>query len=188
MAEDKPKHKRHWDWAMVILAAGLLWIGGKFDYRPQITQHKYLIATAKMKDTEFADDVVFVLQHLHRGAVGFVLNHPSKDSHVFLGGPMDKNETYALHSLDVKTPDTLVLDDVKLGFVEGQDAVDRLEKLKPKWEMVFKGHLGWGKNQLENEISDGNWEIVDYSDDIFQTKPDQMWEKARHLPQIRRTH
>jgi putative transcriptional regulator len=41
---------------------------------------------------------------------------------------------------------------------------------------VFAGYAGWGAGQLEDEISEGAWFVVDsLPDDAFTTEPDGLW-------------
>lgn len=41
---------------------------------------------------------------------------------------------------------------------------------------LYGGHSGWGPGQLESEIAEEGWFVVDYEpDDIFTRDPDQLW-------------
>ena len=185
----KPSFLR--SYGLIILAAVLLWIGGRYDQTPKIANHQILIASpaASAKSGQFAKAVLFMEHHNAQGALGFIINRPSKDGHYYVGGPMSSKEVFALHTLDVKIPETIEIADTHLGVVEGQAAVDKLRKMKPKWSIVLKGYTGWGKRQLESEIKDGNWEVVEFDDSLLEkTKPADMWDKATKMPMIQQTH
>jgi len=186
----KAKRKRYGDWALLALAAFLFWVGGKYDYAPQEANHKYIVATEKLSKPEFKGTVVFVIQHLHRSAAGFILNRPDKSGDYYDGGPLEKDRFYLLHSLDTRAPETLVLDDVNLGFIEGKEAIDKFlsGKNAPKWHRLFKGDISWGPRQLEREISDSKWEIVDFDQKLFDNPDNKIWDKAKRLPLIKRTY
>lgn len=41
---------------------------------------------------------------------------------------------------------------------------------------VFRGYAGWGGHQLDAEIDNGAWIVVDgNADDVFSARPDDLW-------------
>jgi putative transcriptional regulator len=41
---------------------------------------------------------------------------------------------------------------------------------------IFAGYAGWGPGQLEGEIEEGAWYVVDAApDDIFSGRPEGLW-------------
>jgi putative transcriptional regulator len=41
---------------------------------------------------------------------------------------------------------------------------------------VFAGHAGWGPGQLEAEIDEGAWVVLDAApDDVLCATPDRLW-------------
>ena len=193
MTEKKPEKRcRKYDsYVMIVLAALLLWIGGKYDYSPQEAHHQLIVATPKVTSDALNKTVIFVVQHFHRGAFGLVINRPEENGAGFVGGPVEPEKVFALQSLDVKFAGTVPMEDIDLGVLEGKEAVDLLlaAKEKPKWYRVYHGYVGWGRRQLESEFKEGAWEIVEFNKPLLtETKPADMYSKANKLPMIRRTH
>ncbi|MDE1152647.1 MAG: YqgE/AlgH family protein [Micavibrio sp.] len=190
----KTRNKRFDGYGMVVLAALLLWIGGKYDYKPQDAHHQIILSTPT-KETEgnapFDKTVVLVVQHFKRGAMGLILNRKSPDGDYMIGGPVDKDKVFALHSLDVKFPETVPMDEIFTGILEGAKAVSELEHAdkKPAWYRIYHGYVGWGRYQLDREMTDGQWEIVEFDPKFFTDTPaDKMWDAGKRLPIISRTH
>jgi putative transcriptional regulator len=192
--EKKPeKPKKTGRDAYVMLALGLLlfMIGGHFNNAPLAGQHKLLVATTAMPMKEFQRSVIFMAGHNKTQAYGVIINRPGAKGAPAYGGPLEKDKIYALHSLDVQLPETQVLPDVGLGFVEGQAGVDRLKgaKTKPSWYIIVRGYAGWGAGQMEQEISVGNWELVEFDRDVVtSTPPAKLWDVAKKMPKFQLTH
>ncbi len=44
---------------------------------------------------------------------------------------------------------------------------------------IFAGYAGWGSGQLEGEIGDGAWYVVDSDpDDVFNLDPAGLWRQV----------
>jgi putative transcriptional regulator len=158
------------------------------------TAGQLLVATPLLGDPNFDRTVVLMLEHSEDGAMGLVLNRPSdlpvtdilpdwaalasQPSEVFHGGPVSTDSALALvrtsggpvigvrqlpHEVgvvDLDTPTELV-----------QDAVTALR--------VFAGYAGWGAGQLEGEVEEGAWFVVDtLPDDAFTSDPERLWRRV----------
>jgi putative transcriptional regulator len=179
--------------AYIMLALGFLlfMIGGHFNDAPLAGQHKLLVATPSMPMKELQQTVIFMAGHNKTQAYGIVINKPGSKGAPGYGGPLEKDKIYALHSLDVKLPETQVMQDVELGFVEGQAGVDKLKnaKIKPSWYIIVRGYTGWGAGQVEQEISAGNWEFVEFDKNAITSTPSvKLWDVAKKLPKFQLTH
>ncbi len=54
-----------------------------------------------------------------------------------------------------------------------------LEPDPPRHARLVVGYSGWGPGQLEHELAESSWLLSDVDADlVFNTPPDQMWEKA----------
>lgn len=181
-----PKKKREGkydSYLMFAAAAFLMWLGGHFNNAPAAAHHQLLVSTAKMTQENLKDTVILVLQHRKAGAMGLVLNKPAAKGDTFVGGPMEPEKVYALHSTEVLTPESVVMKDIDTALVEGQPAIDKLIAAKPKWVKVIKGYTGWGKNQLSEELKSASWQIVLYDENFVRTTPAaDMWAKAQKMP------
>jgi putative transcriptional regulator len=159
---------------------------------------RLLIANPRLADPNFDRTVVMVLAHTDDGALGVVLNRPSATAlldplprwssladHpplVFAGGPVSHDSVICLARVpapavlesrvgpdgwrhvtgDVGTLD-LDLDPDLIGGVVGS-------------LRIFAGYAGWGRGQLEDELTAGGWWVLDARpDDAFCAEPETLW-------------
>jgi putative transcriptional regulator len=155
---------------------------------------RLLVATPPLADPNFDRTVVLLLEHGDGGALGLVLNRPSPaaledvlpewrpvaspPAVVFVGGPVSPDAVIALaRGTGAETAGWVeVLDG--LGTVDvGRDPDDigvRIEAVR-----VFAGYAGWAPGQLEREIEQAGWFVVDACvDDVFSRHPHELW---RHV-------
>lgn len=158
------------------------------------TAGRILVATPMLGDPNFDRTVVLMLEHSDEGALGVVLNRPSalpvsdilatwadvvaEPSLVFHGGPVSTDSALGLvrtsgdDVLGVRTlPNGVALVDLDTPAELVGDAVQSMR--------VFAGYAGWGQGQLEAEIDDGAWFVVDsLPQDPFTDDPDQLWRQV----------
>lgn len=155
-----------------------------------------LVAAPRLLDPNFARSVVLVLAHGDQGAVGLVLNRPtmtrvssplpewedlaSTPAVVFVGGPVSEGSIcLAQVKPQVSVPDGGYLPlqgalgtvdlDADPAFVEPW-----VEKLR-----IFAGYGGWGPGQLEDEIEEGAWWVLDANEeDAFSEDPSGLWKRV----------
>ncbi len=131
---------------------------------------KLLVAAPQLRDPNFCQTVVFMIQHEPQGALGVVLNRPSEksvnevweligkepcdvDQLVHLGGPVP-GPLLALHTLESQS-DQEVLSGI---YVTGQEsAFQALVEHPDASYRFFSGHAGWEGGQLEGELKSGGW-------------------------------
>ena len=189
-----PKKKPWWDfggYSMLLLGLLLFTVGGMFNNAPLKGQHKMLVASSDIADKQLQKAVVFIIRHDRGGAQGFIVNRPGAKGEAGFGGTQEPARLFALHTLDVQLPETIAMQDVGLGIVEGKDAIEKLKKASPKpaWFIVVHGYEGWGTRQMEAEISSSVWQLVEFDKDaLTKTPPAKFWEVARHLPKFVMTH
>jgi putative transcriptional regulator len=154
-----------------------------------------LVAAPGLVGPPFERTVVAVLDHSTDGALGVVLNHPGQtpvgavvpavtelvvDPDVlFDGGPVGVGSAIALGTacadatpsgwLPVSPP--LVSVDLDHDPAELAASVQRLR--------VFAGYAGWSAGQLEAEIDEGSWFVVDLlPGDVFDPDPSGLWSRV----------
>jgi putative transcriptional regulator len=156
---------------------------------------RLLVATPNLGDPNFERTVVLVLEHSDDGALGVVLNRPSQldvaeplpewapaAAHppvVFIGGPVAPSAAVCLARLGrhggaegwqpvlglAGPVGTLDLDS------DPDAAIPGLEEIR-----VFAGYAGWGPGQLEREIADAGWFVVDADPaDALSPVPERLW-------------
>lgn len=153
---------------------------------------KLLVATPLLGDENFDHTVVLLLEQGEEGALGVVLNRPSAlevmdplpewsryagvPEVVFVGGPVSRSSVIALARVDGETPDGAfepVLG--ALGVVDLSHDPDLLGSVLTSVR-VFAGYAGWGPDQLEAEIAEGAWFVVEAEvADVFTDDPEHLW-------------
>ena len=160
---------------------------------------RLLVASPELGDPNFARTVVLLVDHDESGALGVVLNRPSTtdvgeilpDWHlyaappqvVFQGGPVGRDSALALAArVDGKQED-----DEPVGFRHVHagigpvdlDAPAELIASEISSMRIFAGYAGWGSDQLEGEIDQGAWFVVDVDlGDLAVTDPEQLWSEV----------
>lgn len=155
---------------------------------------KFLVARPVLKDPNFSQSVVLLLQHGSVGAFGLVVNRPAKAEGlpfpVFFGGPCESQGLLLLHghqewveSTDDK-PQAEVAPSIFLGDSSCLKRITDPVPGQPLRFRIFVGTSGWGPNQLEGELAAGAWAVVPASgEQLFGTPIDDLWE-ALLPPQI----
>jgi putative transcriptional regulator len=150
-----------------------------------------LVAVPLLDEPTFHRAVIYMLQHTPEGALGVVLNRPTDEDAlpgldpwmvelsqprvVFSGGPVSEDTRIAVAAMSVE-PDSEAF--APLG--EGLGTVDLAELPEDVAGLrslrVFRGYSGWGPGQLEQELSEGTWLVVDgAADDLFSANPHGLW-------------
>jgi putative transcriptional regulator len=186
----KPAEKPRTVWqkydAYIMFFLGLLLfvIGGHFNQSPLVGHHQLLVASSSVAP-EFKNSVIFLTMHTRGAAQGIIINKPGN------GGPVEKKKAFALHTLDVATNYTQELADIGLGLVTDPKGIEQLKKAKakPKWYIIVNGYAGWEGGQIEQEVAEGAWTLVEFDKDfVTKTPPAKMWDAAHKRAVINITH
>jgi putative transcriptional regulator len=154
---------------------------------------RLLVASPRLTEQPFVRTVILLLEHAEQaGALGLVLNRP-EDAPVldvvpsvadlatapgvlFSGGPVSPSTAIAL-GLAAPGADpegwTPVMPPIVTVDLDHDPALlaTSLRALR-----VFAGYAGWAPGQLEQEIAEGAWYLVDaLPDDAFLDDPDELW-------------
>ena len=153
---------------------------------------RLLVATPLLEHPTFRRTVILILDHAEHGALGVVVNRPSDvdvDSvlpswqplatsprRLFTGGPVRQESALCLAQMPGddqyeglrRIIGSIAVVDLDL---DPQDVVGRVSALR-----VFVGYAGWSPGQLEDEIDEGSWFVVDSEPrDAFSDDPDDLW-------------
>lgn len=153
---------------------------------------RLLVASPTLPDPNFTRTVVLVLDHDDSGALGVVLNRPTEldlagplpawralaaePAVVFAGGPVSPETAIGLARGcgpagpgfapvlgPIGTVD-LAVEPLALGA-----DVDQVR--------VYAGYAGWGPGQLDGEVEQGSWVVVEARpDDVLSSRPEELWE------------
>lgn len=155
-----------------------------------------LVATPLMNDPNFIRAVVLVLDHDEDGTLGIVVNRPTQvevtavlppwsehtvSPHViFQGGPVALDSALGLAAVDGGEEEPLGWRRVYggIGLVD-LDAPPEILAAELRSMRIFAGYAGWGPGQLESEIAEGAWYVVDADPaDAFTEDPDDLWRRV----------
>ena len=158
---------------------------------PALERGRLLVATPPLTDPNFDRTVVLLLEYGTDGALGIVLNRPTEtaladalpewSAHasapgiVFAGGPVMTDAVIALARAASDTVDGWIPVLGDLGTIDvGRDpAVLGADLLALR---VFVGYAGWAPTQLEGELAEGAWFVVDAAPtDPFTNDPSGLW-------------
>ncbi|MGB6604722.1 MAG: YqgE/AlgH family protein [Steroidobacteraceae bacterium] len=153
----------------------------------------FLVARTELPDPNFADSVVLVMNNLGPGPVGVILNRPTKipvselfpdlkplgplHDKVYFGGPVEIRTVWFLFRA-LKRPEHAIeaCDGVYLS-ADKELLLRLLHRDKPMEGLrIFIGHSGWSPEQLQNEISRGDWTLKHAeSDALFNGQTEHPW-------------
>lgn len=159
---------------------------------------QFLVAHPKMPTNIFAHSVIYLISHDGDGAMGLIVNRvagvgplgklleafglASKDPReikLYLGGPIEVERGFVLHSDDYAGASTRVLSK-NLSLSTGPDVLEAIaHKRGPKRARILFGYAGWSPGQLEGEIARGDWLLAPADPAlIFSDAPDTVWDQA----------
>ncbi|HVV77810.1 MAG TPA: YqgE/AlgH family protein [Mycobacteriales bacterium] len=158
---------------------------------------KLLVASPTLESPVFYRTVIAMLEHNDDGALGVVINRPgdasllevvppvadiaSTPAVLFSGGPVEPNVAIALGVVDPSVTVGATVSEAWRPVAGPLVTVDldydpTLLAASLRELRVFAGYAGWSGGQLEGEIDDGSWFVVDrMADDAFVDFPDHLW-------------
>jgi len=158
-----------------------------------------LVAMPSMSDPRFKKAIILLIAHNEEGAMGIVLNKNMEDltfkslleqleidhdedvgrARVHFGGPVDSERGFVLHSTDtIHETSTIIGEGIAVTAT-----LDMLQTMAsgegPSSSFVALGYAGWGPGQLEGEIQQNGWLVVDADPDlVFGDKIAGKWQSA----------
>jgi len=182
--------------------AGLLPAQGKGRVE-DLAAGKILVARRNVPDPYFAEAVIFLAYHDEEGALGLILNRPTKiplsralrglksagsrKDPVYLGGPVARSGMLALLRSPTKPEEARhVIEDIYLVA-----SLKTLQGVLAKGTgssafRLYMGYCGWGAGQLEREVALGVWHI--FSADasaVFDPHPASLWDRLIRRTELR---
>lgn len=161
----------------------------------ELRSGRLLVATPDLADPNFAHSVVLLIEHNDEGAFGLVINRPSdvevatalpgweelsaEPACVFVGGPVQQDGVVAIgRSDDDHVLAKRVMPSIGVVDLEQDPALAGVDLDLVR---VFAGYAGWSPGQLEAEITEGGWFVVDAEpDDVFAEDPEELWRTVLH--------
>lgn len=136
----------------------------------------YIKSTSVLHGSFFEEAIVFIVESNEDGHVGFVVNKPfgkslseleefrqSKSFPLLEGGPVDPEHIYVLHSRPDLIEGSRPLPN---GIYVGGPIKEVIDAINSKGASqddikLFIGYCGWDAGELQAELDEGSWEILD---------------------------
>lgn len=161
---------------------------------------RLLVATPALADPNFDRAVVLLLDHDEKGSVGVVLNRPTpvdvgdilegwaelagEPGVVFQGGPVSLDSALGVAVIPggggsgERTPLGWRRVHGAIGVVDLEAPPELLAKALGSLR-IFAGYSGWGPGQLEDELGDGAWYVVESEPgDVSSPAPERLWREV----------
>ena len=99
------------------------------------------------------------------------------DLFLYFGGPVNLQHCFVLHDESYLTNDTMKISE-EVSLTSNTKIIEDIKNnLGPENYKINMGYAGWDKNQLEDEIKNGDWLIKPFSQNfIFNISDKDMWE------------
>lgn len=149
-----------------------------------------LLSEPNLEDDIFKRSVILLAEDSDQGSMGFILNKPvgyrihevindfpEFDSAVFLGGPVDNQSLFFIHTVPQLIGSSF---EIAGGIHFGGD-FNKLKELisialiEPEQIRFFAGYSGWDSGQLRHELESEAWMIFDRPDTLLQMKSEELW-------------
>lgn len=154
---------------------------------------RILVSQPSLNDRFFSRSVVMLAEHGPDGSFGFIVNKPAKvrlskvtgefgafDTDLYLGGPVHVNNLFYVHSKGEIIKDSLkIIEGVYWGgdIAEIRDLI-LSGKLTEKDIRFYAGYSGWQPKQLDREMSEKSWIVMDGQNRyVFGSRPTALWKK-----------
>src|SRR5690554_6599831 len=160
----------------------------------EIQKGKLLLSEPSMLlDTIFGRSVIFLTEYNDQGAVGFIINKPIEHNlsdlipdiktalPVYKGGPVEQDSLFFIHN----QPDLIpYATEVSEGIFWGGDFEIVKEllnngSLTQKNIRFFLGYSGWKNGQLEEEMDEHSWILVQntYKSNLLTKAQSDFWKE-----------
>ncbi|MEU7136894.1 YqgE/AlgH family protein [Streptomyces sp. NPDC046261] len=164
---------------------------------------RLLVATPALADPNFDRAVVLLLDHDEEGSLGVVLNRPTpvgvgdilqswaalagEPGVVFQGGPVSLDSALGVAVVPGEPHESggdPWAGDGPLGWRRVHGAIGLVDLEAPPELLatvlgslrIFAGYSGWGPGQLEDELVEGAWYVVESEPgDVSSPDPQQLW-------------
>lgn len=164
-------------------------------------KNHFLVAMPKISDELFKQSVVYICEHNAEGAMGIIINKPIADltiesvlnrldinqmghcsvldQPIFSGGPIADEQGFILHTPQENFAASIrISDDIMV-----TTSLDLLRSIgsqeQPRHIFFSLGYAGWQQQQLEQEILNNDWIIVEADAHIVFNEPiSKRWQSA----------
>jgi putative transcriptional regulator len=166
----------------------------------QFLSGQLLIAMPGIGDPRFERALILVCAHDETHAMGIALNRPvegltvpdllerleieseikAPPDLVLLGGPVQRERGFVLHTNDYRSEDSLEVGDALI-LTATRDVLEAMAQASgaPRRSVLALGYAGWGAGQLEMEIRENVWLTCDADEAlVFDGAHEKKWVRA----------
>lgn len=163
-------------------------------------RNHFLISMPHLTDTFFEKTVIYICDHDSQGSMGLVINRPLPSARaamilqalgldsleeeggikdIYYGGPVQPNVGFVLHTPEYEVDGTLpIAEDIFL-TTSSEIMKDIQTGAGPAQYRLTMGYAGWGPEQLEREIANGDWLVIPASGEFIFSEADHgKWTEA----------
>jgi len=157
----------------------------------ELAAGKLLVASRKSVDPDLAKSVVLVVRYEQQGAIGLVVNQPSKvplselfpalktaQAPVYKGGPIALGTRALLRSPLKPGPGLHVFGDVSM--ISNRRVIEDVLRAGTPLSSFrgYAGYVGWSTQQLKNEVAQGLWRVLSLDAGVvFDPGPEKVWDR-----------
>ncbi|HEX6860593.1 MAG TPA: YqgE/AlgH family protein [Caulobacteraceae bacterium] len=167
---------------------------------PEFLTGRLLIAMPGIGDPRFERAVLYICDHTEEHAMALAVNRPVEgltvpdllhrmgveseirlpEDFVLLGGPVEKERGFVLHTDDYVCEGSSVKLGGGVALTATREVLQALgSKTRPRKSLLALGYAGWGPGQLEREVRDNVWLVCEPDETIlFDDDHDHKWSRA----------
>ncbi len=163
-----------------------------FKIQRKVTPRKgrILISEPFLPGNIFSRSTVLLVEYSATGAVGFILNKPFEAQinelfimppgytpELFVGGPVSGDNLFFIHTLGNLIEGSIQINEklywggdfetLKLSIATG--------KARPDQVKFFVGYSGWSPGQLDREITENSWLVLEADPDLIMKSDRNFW-------------
>lgn len=160
---------------------------------------KLLIAMPYLPDPRFNQSVIYICGHDDTGAMGLIINKPlltvtfkelveqmdisvmseTPNFPVHYGGPIEIGRGFVLHTTDYLTETSVIINE-EFALTATLEILRAMSTQRgPIQGLLALGYVGWSEMQVEKEIQENGWIVIDANPDlVFKQDFEDMWRFA----------
>ncbi len=162
----------------------------------------FLVASRDLRDPNFSQTVVLLIDYNWQGAMGLIINRPTevrlskvfpgieglrdRTDTVYIGGPVARNQMMLLiRSSNPPGGSLHIFEDIYAS--SSQTVVKRMiDDGGPQERFrVYAGYAGWAPGQLDQELSRGDWHLLQANaETLFDKAPQEVWPELIRLSPV----
>ena len=163
----------------------------------QADQPMMLLATPQLADPVFGQTVLLTAPLREGARIGVILNRPTErpmqalfpdhkvlnqiKDNVYYGGPMLPEVMVLLVRSDRELGQGSLKVGTGLHLALSAPLIEKILKEKPATARCFVGSVIWQAGELDEQIKDGAWSVVQAEPEmVFSKNPENLWESLQH--------